>query len=343
MAIEDNYVRRFKLGYNLQSERKKSLTLILSVIISILLHFLVIVFMLKEVGHDHYLPTSTKGYTVDIVRTPINNQDADKLDGVANKNNVVKFDNNAANAISSDKEASAKFDRDKTKAQVNFKNDSKIKVDAKANKAAKNNNLMQKNLRQNHLNQNHLDNLHNSKNKYRNRLDEVKYNHNLQKSVTSQRSLITPSNNTTKKTLAAADYVDSNNISQQKDLIVAASAPIVDKSKLGAGDSVDSSTNGDGTQSSGFDFRVIEYGREAAYAINQNIVVPDQYRYTHVSYRAFIMLDRNMQFQDMQLIKSTGNPEFDDNIARALRQTVYPPLPDGADWNRFHNIDFTIH
>ncbi|MBP9742553.1 MAG: TonB C-terminal domain-containing protein [Burkholderiales bacterium] len=128
-----------------------------------------------------------------------------------------------------------------------------------------------------------------------------------------------------------------------KQLIVAASAPILDYTKPGSGDAIDSSTNGEGTQSGAFDLRVIEYGREAAYAINQNIVVPKDYRYTSVSYRAFVTLDKNMQFQQMQLVKSTGNQEFDDNIARALRQTVYPPLPNGAAWERFHNIDFTIH
>ena len=121
---------------------------------------------------------------------------------------------------------------------------------------------------------------------------------------------------------------------------IAASAPTGDT--VGDGGETNSSTDGDGNQSGAFDFRVIEYGRDAAYAINQNIVIPEAYKYTHVTYRAYVILDHNMQFQQMKMIKSTGNAQFDANIARALSQTVYPPLPQGADWHQFHNIDFTI-
>ena len=129
----------------------------------------------------------------------------------------------------------------------------------------------------------------------------------------------------------------------QKELIVAASAPIVDYTRQGAGDSIDASTNGSGNKSAAFDLRRVEYGRAAAYAIRQNIVTPPGYEGTSLPYRAFVTLDQNMQFVKMQLIQSTGDAQFDANIAKALRDTVYPPLPPGADWNVYHNIDFTIH
>ncbi len=123
---------------------------------------------------------------------------------------------------------------------------------------------------------------------------------------------------------------------------IIASAPTGSPNTVGQGDNINSSTDGNGTQNGTFDFRVIEYGRDAADVIKQNIVIPNGYQYTHVTYRAFVILDKNMQFQSMQLVKSTGISEYDANIAKALQQTVYPPLPSGADWQQFHNIDFTI-
>jgi hypothetical protein len=112
--------------------------------------------------------------------------------------------------------------------------------------------------------------------------------------------------------------------------------------QIGAGDNFNSSTNGSGNESGEFDFRIIQYGRQTALAITQNIVTPENYRYTPITYRAFIRLNHNMQFEYMQLIKSTGDRQYDNNISHALRQTIYPPLPPNADWNRYHNIDFRI-
>jgi hypothetical protein len=129
----------------------------------------------------------------------------------------------------------------------------------------------------------------------------------------------------------------------KKEVIVAASAPIVDYTKEGAGDKIDASTDGNGTKTAAFDLRRVEYGRAAAYAIRQNIVPPPGYEGTVLPYRAFVTLDENMQFVKMQVVQSTGDPQFDINIAKALRETIYPPLPPGADWHYYHNIDFTIH
>ena len=124
--------------------------------------------------------------------------------------------------------------------------------------------------------------------------------------------------------------------------LIMASAPTGTSNQIGDGGQTNSSTNGTGTRAGKFDFRIIEYGRDAAYAINQNIVVPSAYQNIPVKYRAFVTLDQNMQFESMHLVLSTGSSEFDRNIASALRQTVYPPLPPNADWQQFHNIDFTI-
>lgn len=126
-------------------------------------------------------------------------------------------------------------------------------------------------------------------------------------------------------------------------IIAPASSPVPTINQPGSGSQIDSSTDGSGTNAGVFDVRLIEYGEEAAYAINQNIVVPNGYQYVHVTYRAFVVLDHNMVFQNMQVVKSTGNKEYDKNIAKALRETIYPPLPPGASWSDFHNIDFTIH
>lgn len=128
-----------------------------------------------------------------------------------------------------------------------------------------------------------------------------------------------------------------------KRVIVQASAPIVDYSKEGSGDRIDASTDGDGTKSGIFDLRRVEYGQKVAYAIRQNIVPPPGYNGTVLPYRAYVVLDQNMQFVKMQVAQSTGDPQFDINIAKALRETIYPPLPSGADWRYYHNIDFTIH
>ena len=128
-----------------------------------------------------------------------------------------------------------------------------------------------------------------------------------------------------------------------KEVIVQASAPIVDYSKEGSGDRIDASTDGTGNQSSVFDLRRVEYGRAVAAAIRQNIVPPPGYNGTVLPYRAYVILDENMQFVKMEVVQSTGDQQFDINIAKALRQTIYPPLPDGADWRYYHNIDFTIH
>lgn len=128
-----------------------------------------------------------------------------------------------------------------------------------------------------------------------------------------------------------------------KRVIVEASAPIVDYSKKGSGDIIDASTDGDGTKNGIFDLRRVEYGQKVAYAIRQNIVPPLGYNGTVLPYRAYVVLDENMQFVKMEVIKSTGDQQFDINIAKALRETIYPPLPSGADWRYYHNIDFTIH
>jgi TonB family protein len=105
----------------------------------------------------------------------------------------------------------------------------------------------------------------------------------------------------------------------------------------------DSSSNGTGQESAPFDLRLIEYGQQAAAAIRANIVQPKPYQNQYIKFRAFVTLDKNMQFQKVQIIKSTGNSEFDANIVQALRQTIYPPLPSGADWRAYHEIDFTIN
>ena len=128
-----------------------------------------------------------------------------------------------------------------------------------------------------------------------------------------------------------------------KRVILQASAPIVDYSKEGSGDKIDASTDGNGTQSGVFDLRRVEYGQKVAYAVRQNIVPPPGYNGTVLPYRAYVTLDQNMQFVKMQVVQSTGDTKFDINIAKALRETIYPPLPAGADWRYYHNIDFTIH
>ncbi len=128
-----------------------------------------------------------------------------------------------------------------------------------------------------------------------------------------------------------------------KRVIVEASAPIVDYTKEGSGDRIDASTDGDGTKNGIFDLRRVEYGQKVAYAIRQNIVPPPGYNGTVLPYRAYVILDENMQFVKMEVVQSTGDQQFDINIAKALRETIYPPLPSGADWRYYHNIDFTIH
>ena len=128
-----------------------------------------------------------------------------------------------------------------------------------------------------------------------------------------------------------------------KRVIVEASAPIVDYTKQGSGDRIDASTDGDGVKLDIFDLRRVEYGQKVAYAIRQNIVPPPGYNGAVLPYRAYVVLDENMQFVKMKVVQSTGDSQFDINIAKALRETIYPPLPSGADWRYYHNIDFTIH
>ncbi len=124
--------------------------------------------------------------------------------------------------------------------------------------------------------------------------------------------------------------------------IVASSPNNMHLNQVGDGGSVNSSTNGTGVKADKFDFRVIQYGRDAADAIQQNIVVPPKLANQYFTYRAFIRLNHNMQYESMVLVKSTGNADMDKIIAHALRETIYPPLPPGADFDQYKNIDFTI-
>lgn len=130
---------------------------------------------------------------------------------------------------------------------------------------------------------------------------------------------------------------------KNQDNIVSSAPKAQDNNQqVGDGGTVNSSTNGMGTQSGTFDFRVIQYGRDAADAIKQNIVVPPNLANQYFTYRAFIRLNKNMEYESMVLVKSTGNAQLDKNIAKALRQTIYPPLPPGANFDQYKNIDFTV-
>ena len=277
----------------------------LSIIISILLHLLLLIGIVPVLKQEkNYLPTMSKGYTVELVQQKPGTQILQTATTVT-----------SAPAGSQDRLVAVKAD-------INFKDYTEELAREAALKAEKAKQAAQK-----------------AKEEQAKRLakqvQEAKAKMAQQKALKAATAAVTLTQ--------AQQGVQKQLAAPNKSLIIRASAPIADNSKPGAGNAVDSSTNGTGQDSGAFDFRIIEYGRQAAYAINQNIVIPNQYRYTHVTYRAFVTLDRNMQFQTMEMIKSTGVKEIDDNIARALQQTVYPPLPPGANWTQFHNIDFTIH
>lgn len=288
-----------EFDHTIKVSHKRSYKNVIGIIASILLHLLLLILVFRIFDRDRYQyqPTSTKGYTVELVKqAPQLGADAgSKANGGA----------------------LAHLSRRANTAQINLKDSS-----SESNKSSK---------------------------KLKAKVNPVTANHQRvsHKGIAALKvnavAVKTQSTTTKSQDIHQTGQIRQASMRTPKQLIVAASAPIIDYTKPGAGGAVDSSTNGEGTQSGTFDLRVIEYGRAAAYAINQNIVIPKDYRYASVSYRAFVTLDKNMQFQQMQLVKSTGNQEFDDNIARALRQTIYPPLPNGAAWERFHNIDFTIH
>ena len=284
------------------------------IIFSILLHLLLLIGAFHTFDQDRALPTSTVGYQVDLVHTedttpPPSPATPPVTPPVANPKSVA-----AASTLDSKADVNLKSQdaKKKTLTPEELEKQRLAEAKAKAEKEA----------------------LRKQRADARKEREAARAEQRQMQREAQQAKQATPVNKT-----PARDGVAMTNKNQTQ---IAASAPTGAPNQVGDGGETNSSTDGDGTQAGAFDFRVIEYGRDAAYAINQNIVIPPAYQNTHVTYRAFVILDHNMQFQSMQMVKSTGVPEFDTNIAKALRETVYPPLPTGADWHEFHNIDFTI-
>lgn len=298
---------------------------IIGTVVSILVHSLLALFFIRVFDQDRYRPTSTKGYTIDLIKEEAqpnpqktSPDQTPMTSGGANSGNPDQILN--------------------TKEQINFKDNSEeLAKQAAAKAAAAKEALLKKESREAKLKEER-------EARRKAALEAKKDIQSKEKALKEAQQQAQQVKDTIPAPKTPDQLGQEKNDTPPKQIIVPhASAPTTAENTPGSGDAENSSTNGDGNQSAEFDFRVIEYGREAAYAINQNIVIPDAYKYTHVTYRAFVTLDRNMQFQKMQMVQSTGNAEFDSNIAKALQQTVYPPLPSGANWNQYKNIDFTIH
>lgn len=291
----------------------------LGIAVSILLHLILLLFCIRMFDQDRYQfqPTQTRGYTVQLVQQP-------KQIPPPSPSATTPMTDNPNGGGGADKILN-------TKEQINFKDNSeelakeaaaKLAAKAAADKAKEAARL--------------------AKEEARKRQREIERARRL--ALEAQRAQSAAAAQGEKPPVPQSIPREGQHISkQQKQLIVAASAPIIDYTQQGAGDKINASTDGNGNQVGQFDLRRIEYGRAAAAAIRQNIVAPPGFEGTSLPYRAFIELDQNMQFVRMELVQSTGNPEFDANIAKALRETIYPPLPPGADWRMYHNIDFTIH
>lgn len=285
------------------------------IIFSILLHLLLLIGAFHTFDQDRALPTSTIGYQVDLVHTedvapPPSPATPAVKPQVANSNPIAAV----ASTLDSKADVNLKAQDAKKKTLTPEQLEQQRLAEAKAK-------AQQQALRK-------------QRTEARQAREEARA---MQRQIERQAQQAKQPTQVNKTPTQEGVTMTNKNQAQ-----IAASAPTGAPNQVGDGGETNSSTDGDGTQASAFDFRVIEYGRDAAYAINQNIVIPPAYQNTHVTYRAFVVLDRNMQFQSMHMVKSTGIPEFDTNIAKALRETVYPPLPNGANWHEFHNIDFTI-
>ena len=56
-----------------------------------------------------------------------------------------------------------------------------------------------------------------------------------------------------------------------------------------------------------------------------------------------ITLLPNMQIYNVRLVKSSGNPDYDNNVQQAInRAGTFPPLPDGANFTDFRKIKITF-
>lgn len=72
------------------------------------------------------------------------------------------------------------------------------------------------------------------------------------------------------------------------------------------------------------------------------VIIPDNIN-SNAKAIVEVTLLPNMEVYDIKLIKSSGNSDYDNNIQQALdRVRIFPPLPDGADFNDYRILHLTF-